>query len=150
MASDGKRLYVANADAFMPSPPGRPGLAALDPATGRQLWFTASPHLACGWTGAPCMNGASAAPTVIPGVVFAGDLNGRLRAYSASDGKIVWEVDTGLATYPTVNGVAAPGGNLDGPGPVVSDGMLYVLSGYQGSLGGPTTSILLAFSVDGR
>ena len=60
MASDGRRLYVGNADAFMPSPPGKPGLFALDPASGRQLWFTPSPHLHCGWTkGAPCMNGVS-------------------------------------------------------------------------------------------
>lgn len=150
MASDGRRLYVGNADAFMPSPPGRPGLAALDPATGQQLWFSASPHLACGWIRSPCLNGISAPPTVIPGLVFAGDLDGRLRAYAADDGKIVWEVDTGSTNYPTVNGVSELGGNLDGPGPVVAGGMLYVMSGYQGSLGGPTTSALLAFSVDGR
>jgi hypothetical protein len=28
--------------------------------------------------------------------------------------------------------------------------MLYVISGYLGSLGGPPTSVLLAFSVHGR
>jgi len=152
MATDGRRLYVGNADAFMPSPPGRPGLAALNPATGKALWFTAAPHLACGWTvGAPCMNGVSAAPTVIPGLVFAGDMDGRLRAYAAATGKIVWELDTGAATYPTINGVAAQsGGNIDGPGPVVADGMLFVFSGYLGSLGGSVNNVLLAFSVDGK
>jgi polyvinyl alcohol dehydrogenase (cytochrome) len=152
MATDGRRLYVGNADAFMPSPPGKPGLAALDPATGRQLWFTPAPHLPCGWTvGAPCMNGISAAPTVIPGLVFAGDMDGRLRAYAADTGKIVWELDTGAATYPTIDGVAAqPGGNIDGPGPVVADGMLFVFSGYLGSIGGNVNNVLLAFSVDGK
>jgi polyvinyl alcohol dehydrogenase (cytochrome) len=83
-------------------------------------------------------------------------MNGRLRAYSAQDGKVVWEFDTGGRTYQTVNGPsAAPGGNLDGPGPVIADGMLYVVSGYQGSLdimtgAAPPPSVLLALSIDGR
>jgi polyvinyl alcohol dehydrogenase (cytochrome) len=151
MATDGERLYVANADAFMPSPPGKPGLAALDPATGKQLWFTPAPHLHCGWTvGSACMNGLSAPPTVIPGLVFAGDLDGRLRAYDADTGRVVWELDTSAATYRTVNGVAAqPGGNIDGTGPVVADGMLFVMSGYLGNLGGVANTVLLAFAVDG-
>jgi polyvinyl alcohol dehydrogenase (cytochrome) len=151
MASDGRRVFVGNADAFMPSPPGKPGLFAIDPATGKQLWFTPSPHLKCGWTkGAPCMNGVSAAPTAVPGLVFAGDLNGRLRAYSAGDGHVVWTIDTGAQSFTTVNGGSRPGGNMDGPGPVAADGMLYVMSGYLGSLGGSTTNVLLAFSVDGK
>ena len=150
MANDGTRLYVGVADAFMASPPGKPGLAALDPASGRQLWMTPSPHLTCAWAGgAPCLNGVSAAPTVIPGLVFAGDMNGRLRAYAAT-GKVLWEIDTGAQSFATVNGVSAPGGNVDGPGPVVADGRLYVMSGYQSSLGGPASSVLLVFSVEGR
>ena len=151
MANDGRRLYVGVADAFMPSPPGRPGLAALDPATGRQLWRAPTPHLPCAWTGgAPCLTGVSAAPTVADGVVFAGDMNGRLRAYAAATGKLLWEVDTGATRFATVNGVSWPGGNIDGPGPVVAERRLYVMSGYQSSLGGPGVSVLLAFSVDGR
>jgi polyvinyl alcohol dehydrogenase (cytochrome) len=151
MASDGRRIFVGNADAFMPSPPGKPGLFAIDPANGRQLWFTPSPHLACGWTrGSPCLNGISAAPTALPGLVFAGDLNGRLRAYSAADGRVVWAIDTGAQTFATVNGGPRAGANIDGPGPVVAGGMLYVMSGYLGSLGGSTSNVLLAFSVDGK
>ena len=151
LASDGRRLFVGNADAFMPSPPGKPGLFAIDPATGRRLWFAPSPHLACGWTkGSPCLNGISAAPTAVPGLVFAGDLNGRLRAYSANDGRVVWAIDTGARTFATVNGGPRAGGNIDGPGPVVAGGMLYVMSGYLGSLGGTTSNVLLAFSVDGK
>jgi polyvinyl alcohol dehydrogenase (cytochrome) len=151
LATDGRRLYAGVADAFMPSPPGRPGLAALDPATGHELWFTPSPHLPCGWAGgALCMNGVSAPPTLTGGLVYAGDMNGRLRAYDAATGKIVWEVDTGAASFATVNGVAMPGGNIDGPGPVAAYGRLYVMSGYQASLGGPSTSVLVVYSVDGR
>jgi polyvinyl alcohol dehydrogenase (cytochrome) len=151
MASDGRRLFVGNADAFMPSPPGKPGLFAIDPANGSQLWFAPSPHLACGWTkGSPCLNGISAAPTAVPGLVFAGDLNGRLRAYSANDGRVVWAIDTGAQRFATINGGPRAGGNIDGPGPVVAGGMLYVMSGYLGSLGGTTSNVLLAFSVDGK
>ena len=101
MATDGKRLYVANADAFMPSPPGRPGLAALDPASGKRLWFTPSPHLACGWTGgAVCMNGVSAP-------AHGGARAGVRRRHERSTsrlldrwtGKVLWEFDTGGRTY---------------------------------------------------
>lgn len=146
MASDGRRVYVGVADAFMPSPPGRPGLAALDPADGRQLWFAPSPRLPCAWAGgAPCMNGISAPPTAAASLVFAGDMNGRLRAYDADSGRILWEIDTAAKAPPTVNGLQLPGGGVDGPGPVVSEGRLFVMSGYQGSLGGPATSLLLVF-----
>jgi polyvinyl alcohol dehydrogenase (cytochrome) len=151
LASDGARLYVGVADAFMPSPPGKPGLDALDPASGRVLWSEPSPHLLCAWEGgAPCMNGVSAAPSVAGGVVYAGDMNGRLRAYAAATGKPIWEIDTGAASFATVNGVSLPGGNIDGPGPVVVGRRLFVMSGYQSSLGGPGVCLLLAFSVDGR
>jgi polyvinyl alcohol dehydrogenase (cytochrome) len=148
MATNGRQLFVGVSDAFMPSPPGRPGLAALDPATGKELWFTPSPHLPCGWTtgGAVCMNGVSAAPTAASDLIFAGDLDGRLRAYSATTGKIVWEVDTSAGSFATINGGARPGGAIDGPaGPVAAEGMLFVMTGYQGSLGGPSDSVLLVY-----
>ena len=75
-------------------------------------------------------------------------LDGHLRAYSAEDGRIVWDVDTKME-YRTVNGVAARGGSIDGPGAVVVGGTLYVSSGYSffGTLPG---NVLLAYSVDGR
>ena len=46
--------------------------------------------------------------SAIPGLVFSSGLDGRLRAYSAGDGRIVWDVDT-KGDYQTVNGVAAKG-----------------------------------------
>ena len=80
--------------------------------------------------------------------MFSGGLDGHLRAYSADDGRIVWDVDT-KGEYRTVNGVAARGGSMDGPGPVVVGGTLYVNSGY-GLWGGTPGNVLLAYSVDGR
>ena len=80
--------------------------------------------------------------------MFSGGLDGRLRAYSAADGKIVWDIDT-KGNYQTVNGVAAKGGSIDGGGAVVVDGMVYVGSGsaFVGTMPG---NVLLAYSVDGQ
>ena len=47
---------------------------------------------------------------------FAGGVSGYLRAYATGDGRLLWEVDTARG-YPTVNGVPARGGAMDGPGP---------------------------------
>jgi polyvinyl alcohol dehydrogenase (cytochrome) len=85
---------------------------------------------------------------MIPGVVFSGGVDGHLRAYGARDGKIVWDVDT-VRDYDTVNGVKGSGGSVDGPGPVIVNGVLYVNSGYA-LLGGAPGNVLLAFSVDGK
>jgi polyvinyl alcohol dehydrogenase (cytochrome) len=81
-------------------------------------------------------------------VIFSGGVDGHLRAYSAKDGKIIWDMDT-ERDYQTVNGVMGHGGSLDGPGAVVVEGIVYVNSGYffQGSAPG---NVLLAFSVDGK
>jgi polyvinyl alcohol dehydrogenase (cytochrome) len=85
---------------------------------------------------------------LIPGIVFSGDLGGRLHAYSTKDGKIVWEVET-AHDFETVNGVKANGGAMDGPGPVIANGILYVNSGY-GFNGGMPGNVLLAYSIDGK
>jgi polyvinyl alcohol dehydrogenase (cytochrome) len=45
--------------------------------------------------------------------------------------------------------VKANGGSLDGPGPVVVGGVLYVNSGY-GFFGTAAGNVLLAFSVNGK
>ena len=121
------------------------GLHALNLGTGDEVWQT--PHPGC--NGVPgCSPAQSAAVTAIPGIVFSGGLDGHLRAYSADDGRIVWDVDTKLE-YRTVNGVAAHGGSIDGPGAVVVGGTLYVSSGYS-VFGGLPGNVLLAYSVDGR
>jgi polyvinyl alcohol dehydrogenase (cytochrome) len=60
----------------------------------------------------------------------------------------VWDTDT-AQKYETVNGVAANGGSIDGPGPVVTGGMVFVNSGY-GFVGGMPGNVLIAFSVDGK
>ena len=68
-----------------------------------------------------------------------------LRAYATDDARLLWEVDT-ARDYPAVNGVSARGGAMDGPGPTIVDGMLYVNSGYA-QWGGLPGNALLAFEV---
>ena len=85
--------------------------------------------------------------TAIPGLVFSGELDGRLRAYFAEGGKIAWDMDT-KGDYQAVNGVTAKGGSIDGGGAVVVDGMVYVGSG-SGFVGTAPGNVLLAYSIDG-
>jgi polyvinyl alcohol dehydrogenase (cytochrome) len=162
-AVDGANVYVALSDFTMkpadkPGPDTRPGLLgnvsidakkggglfALRLADGKRVWST--PHPGC--QRPECSPAQSAAVTMIPGVIFSGGVDGHLRAYAAADGKIMWDVDT-ARDYQTVNGVAGSGGSIDGPGPVVVNGTLYVNSGYA-LFGGLPGNVLLAFSVDGK
>jgi len=161
-ATDGQKMYVADSDLgfkgiaadktsaqgfrLLLNPNQGGGLFALDLKTGKKVWSAAPPH-DCGDRDR-CSPGQSQAVTGIPGVVFSGSLDGHIRAYSASDGKILWDMDT-ARDYDTVNGQPAHGGSLDGPGPVVAEGMLYVSSGY-GQYGGMSGNVLLAFSVEGH
>jgi outer membrane protein assembly factor BamB len=48
----------------------------------------------------------------MPGVVFASSVDGHFRAYSTTDGKVLWDVDT-AQEFKTVNGVSARGGSID-------------------------------------
>ena len=151
MATDKNFVYAANADnininaidnsdsLMQPSP----GMYALDLNSGKLVWKTPTPD--CGKQG--CLRANSAAPAVIPGIVFAGALDGHIRAYATSDGKILWDFDT-VKEYETINGIKGKGGAIDGPAPVVSDGMLFVNSGY-GMFGQMPGNVLLAFEIDG-
>jgi polyvinyl alcohol dehydrogenase (cytochrome) len=76
--------------------------------------------------------------------VFSGSLDGHLRAFSTRDGQVIWDVDT-VRDYDAVNGVKGRGGSIDGPGPVVVGGMLFVNSGYP-RFGGMPGNVLLAFA----
>lgn len=121
------------------------GLFAFRTDNGERLWHTPAPS--CGDRN-PCSPAQAAPVSAIAGAVFSGSVDGHMRAFSASTGKIVWDFDT-AAAFPTVNQVAARGGSMDAAGPIVSGGMLYVMSGY-GQWGGMPGNVLLAFSVDGK
>ena len=65
---------------------------------------------------------------------------------ASDDGTLIWSFDTNKE-FTTVNGVKANGSTMDGPGATVSDGMLFVNSGYGGIAGRPG-NVLLAFGVE--
>ncbi len=154
-AADQSNIYVALSDLGRISlsysassdvdPKAGGGMFALRLDNGERVWYTPAPE--CG-SRPRCSPAQSAAVSAIPGVAFSGSEDGHLRAYSATDGKIVWDFDT-VRSYETANGVSARGGSLDGPGPAIAGGMLFVNSGYAGS-GGIPGNVLLAFSVDGK
>jgi len=146
MAADDEYVYVANSDAGVREG-ALPGLTALRIADGAQRWSTPTPIASCSWGAEQCRRGQPAAVTLTPGVVFAGALDGRMRAYDAASGAIVWEVDTSLEV-PVVNGPPTAGGALDQSGATIANGVVYVNSGY-GRWGKPGR-LLLAFSVDGK
>ena len=129
-----------------PSPAGS-AMVAIRVGTGELSWYTQTPPPHCPDPVPPgCSNGINGAATAIPGVVFAGSLDGMLRAYSATDGHILWEYDT-VQEFETVNRVPAKGGTLNGPGPTVVDGMVFMGSGYTIGQGIPGNA-LLAFAVE--
>ena len=84
--------------------------------------------------------------TVIPGAVFSGAADGMLRAYSTVNGRVIWEFNT-AQSFETVNGVAAKGGSVRGPGVTVVGGRLFAGSGY-GTIAGIPGNVLLAFEVE--
>jgi polyvinyl alcohol dehydrogenase (cytochrome) len=154
-AADQNNVYVAVSDigrimlTYSTSTDADPkqggGMFALRLNNGEKVWYTAPEP--CG-NRPRCSPAQSAAVTAIPGVAFSGSVDGHLRAYSSADGKLVWDFDT-AQPYETVNGVAGHGGAIDGPGPAIGGGMLFVNSGYP-TAGGMSGNVLLAFSIDGK
>jgi polyvinyl alcohol dehydrogenase (cytochrome) len=158
MSTDGRYLYAAVSDTAgtrTPGPDGTPvrkldptkggGLTAIRIDDGTKAWFAPAPD--CG-DKPGCSPAQSAALTAVPGLVFSGAYDGVIRAYAAEDGSVMWQYDT-LRDFKTVNGVKAHGGAMDGAGPVIVNGTMYVNSGYP-RFGGLPGNVLLAFSADGK
>jgi polyvinyl alcohol dehydrogenase (cytochrome) len=112
------------------------------------LRYASTTGLPCNVPSGRCSTVFSQAATAVPGALFAGAGDGRLRAFSAADGKVIWEYDT-TAAVDTVNGIkGAPGGSLDQGGPTIAGGTMFIHSGYGGSAG--ANNLLLAFTPDGK
>jgi polyvinyl alcohol dehydrogenase (cytochrome) len=147
MATNGERVFVAVSDlAFQgrgPDPTKGGGISAYRVDDGKLIWHAPPPG--CG-DRRPCSPAQSEAVSAIPGAVFSGSIDGHLRAYAASDGKIIWDFDT-ARSFDTVNHIEAHGGSLDVGGPVIAGGMVFVVSGYPG-FGAMPGNVLLAFSAN--
>lgn len=143
-ATDDKTAYAAISDRFK----GPGSVSAVDLKTGEKLWTKMTPDTGCKPGTPGCQTAMSAAISVIPGILFAGGVDGHFRAYDTKSGDIVWDYDA-AHPYETVNQVPAKGGSFDAPGPVIVNGMVFTASGY-GMWGGSAGNVLLAFSVDGK
>lgn len=141
-AADDRVMYVPVSDVLHPE---AGGLHAIGIGSGERIWHTPAPKPACS-TGQGCSAAQSAAISVIPGVVFSGSVDGHFRAYDATSGRIIWDVET-ARDFETVNGVPGSGGSIDGPGPTIVDGMVFTGSGY-GRWRGRPGNVLLAFAVE--
>jgi polyvinyl alcohol dehydrogenase (cytochrome) len=140
-ASDGRQVY------FSVNGPARSagGVRAVNLDTGAVVWSKDAEEKLCG-AERGCSAAQGAAVTAIPGIVFSVSMDGGIRAHAADDGTTVWQFNTNQE-FQTVNGVKAKGGAIDGPGVVVSGGMIYVNSGYVSLIGRPG-NVLLAFGVE--
>jgi polyvinyl alcohol dehydrogenase (cytochrome) len=135
MAAQGQAVFVPISDMRNEYVEGqvyeeeaRPGLYALDVNDGRLLWAQPADDVCQGREF--CEPGISAAIYAVPGAVFAGHMDGRVRATDAANGRVLWEYDT-TREVTAVDGARARGGSIGGgAGPVAAQGMLFVASGY--------------------
>ena len=151
-ATNGKVVYAAVSDlAIKNLVLGQPivldpnkggGLHALAIETGLALW-SAPPANTCEGR-KNCSPAQSAAVTATTEYVLSGSIDGHLRAYSTSDGGVLWDYDT-AKPFVTVNGVEARGGSLNSAGPTIAEGMIFANSGY-GLYGGQPGDVLAALA----
>jgi polyvinyl alcohol dehydrogenase (cytochrome) len=142
-AVDRENAYFGVSDLLSPNPGG---IRAVKLATGEQVWSVGPQERLCDKSKPTCRASQGAAVTVIPGAVLSGSLDGGMRAYATKDGSILWTFDTNKE-FPTVNGVKANGGGLEGGGAIVSGKMIFFNSGYGGFVGNGG-NVLLAFGID--
>lgn len=142
-AADKRYAYFPVSDFDFDNPNVGGGVFALDLLTGKQVWHVPPPKPACaGHYG--CSPAQMAPPTLVPGILFAGSLDGHLRAHDIRSGQVIWDFDT-AQDFKTTNGVHAHGGSLNGAGPAIVNGMLFVNTGYTNAMAG---NVLLAFALE--
>jgi polyvinyl alcohol dehydrogenase (cytochrome) len=153
-AADDDKIYVGISDVANFKDP-KPGLTAIRIADGNILWNAPAPRTSCRWKNMFCSGAISMAVTAIPGVVFAASMDGHFRACAATDGNVLWDFNTAADSIMDVLGRPTFGGVMDGAGPTILNGMVYVHSGYAGrsivsieDRAGSEGNVLLAFAVD--
>jgi polyvinyl alcohol dehydrogenase (cytochrome) len=149
LATRDDRLFVPVndvADGGAHDEEAKPGLYALDVATGKVLWAAPIRAETCKDRGVECAPGIAAPVTATDDLVLTGAGDGRIRIFSARSGEKLWQYDTTPSVL-TVSGGSAHGGSIGGgAGPVVQDGTLVVESGY-GYAGRIPGNVMLVFEV---
>ena len=132
MAAANGKIYVPisdGPDGRKYKMPARPGLHALDAETGEILWYSAAPTDVCQGRNF-CDPGVGQAISVISGQIFAGGMDGVMRAHDADSGEVLYRIDT-TRSYDTITGEKTHGGSFGGAsGATANNGLLVLSSGY--------------------
>lgn len=127
-------LFVPISDAETPvfsglEAPPKPGLYALNINNGELLW-QATPSRPCRDNASgQCKANFSGAALVTDDIVFAGDLDGTLWAFSTNNGNVLWQFNSDKK-LPALEGATANGGSIDSAAQIVANGQLFLSSGY--------------------
>ena len=147
LAAEGDTVFIPVTDydrGLLARKDAHPGLFAYNAFTGEPKWSNPTKNVCADRK--HCDPGIAAPVTAIPGVVFAGHLDGRLRAYDSGTGDVIWEYDT-FQDVTTVSGEVAHGGSMSGgSGPIIANGKVYANSGYGIYFHAPG-NVLLVFDV---
>ena len=131
MAAGNGKVYVPisdGPDGREYDTPDRPGLHALNADTGEILWYSPAPNVCAGRDF--CDPGVSQAISVISGKVFAGGMDGVMRAHDADTGKVLYQIDT-TKPFTSISGDMAIGGSFGGgSGATAKNGLIAISSGY--------------------
>ena len=136
MAVDEQRVYAAATDFSIDKasggladliPGARPGIYALDLESGAIDWEI---HPTRTFEGLTTSELYSAALAISNDLLFAGSLDGTVRAFSTRDGTEKCSIDTAVA-FTDINGEPGNGGTIDSVGVVIAGDGLLVNSGYS-------------------
>lgn len=149
LAADDKRVFVGVSDLPTNNPytvgDPYPGVVSLDLLSGEILWRQVLPDTCPKGVAFRCFAGISAAVSASPGLVFAGGMDGLLRAFDALTGEVLWSYNT-WRDFQGINGIKGNGGAIEADGPVILNGQVLVTSGYDkwGEIPG---NVLLKFAL---
>lgn len=151
MSANNEKLFVGVSDLPTNNPynvgPAHPGVHALSLSTGEVLWRNDLPN-ECEESRFLCWPGISAAVSSTDDLVFAGGLDGILRALDTDNGNILWQTNT-RQSFGMRNGIEATGGSIESDGPVIVNGHVYITSGYE-KWGEAPGNVLLVYSLKGE
>ncbi|MBK7728880.1 MAG: PQQ-binding-like beta-propeller repeat protein [Gammaproteobacteria bacterium] len=173
MASDAGTVFapVSDPDWKLPGYTPRPGIYAVRIADGSLLWehpvtrgcdFDPADAPSAGlaemrqsdanprdrWPDCSYFYAHSAAAVLANGVVYAGALDGKLRALAADDGRELRVFETARA-FTASNGIDGHGGAIDVTSAVIQGDHLYIVSGYS-MFGQMPGNMLLAYALPPR